>query len=69
MKVGIGLPTTIPGVEPEQVLDWARRAEQAGFSSLGALDRLVYPNYDVLLSYNCAHLYALSVAMLSDRLQ
>ncbi len=30
---------------------------------------LVYPNYDALLSYNCAHLYALSVAMLSDRLQ
>ena len=50
MKVGIGLPTTIPGVEPEQVLDWARRAEQAGFSSLGTLDRLVYPNYESLVS-------------------
>ena len=50
MKVGIGLPTTIPGVEPEQVLEWARRAEQAGFSSLGTLDRLVYPNYESLVS-------------------
>jgi membrane-bound lytic murein transglycosylase B len=29
---------------------------------------LVYGNYDVLLSYNCAHSYALSVALLSDRL-
>jgi len=29
---------------------------------------LVYGNYDVLLSYNCAHAYALSVALLSDRL-
>jgi peptidoglycan lytic transglycosylase B len=29
---------------------------------------LVYDNYDVLLSYNCAHAYALSVALLSDRL-
>jgi len=29
---------------------------------------LVYENYDVLLSYNCAHAYALSVALLSDRL-
>lgn len=29
---------------------------------------LVYKNYDVLLSYNCAHTYALSVALLSDRL-
>jgi len=30
---------------------------------------LVYPNYDALLGYNCAHLYALSVGMLADRLQ
>jgi len=29
---------------------------------------LVYENYDALLSYNCAHPYALSVALLSDRL-
>jgi membrane-bound lytic murein transglycosylase B len=28
---------------------------------------LVYDNYDVLLSYNCAHAYALGVALLSDR--
>jgi membrane-bound lytic murein transglycosylase B len=30
---------------------------------------LVYTNYDALLRYNCAHHYALSVALLSDRLQ
>jgi membrane-bound lytic murein transglycosylase B len=29
---------------------------------------LVYANYESLLSYNCAHTYALSVAALSDRL-
>ena len=29
---------------------------------------LVYANYDALLDYNCAHTYALSVALLSDRL-
>jgi hypothetical protein len=29
---------------------------------------LVYGNYDALLEYNCAHAYALSVAMLGDRL-
>jgi alkanesulfonate monooxygenase SsuD/methylene tetrahydromethanopterin reductase-like flavin-dependent oxidoreductase (luciferase family) len=50
MKVGIGLPTTIAGVRSEQVLDWARRAERAGFSTLGTLDRLVYPNYDPLVA-------------------
>jgi membrane-bound lytic murein transglycosylase B len=29
---------------------------------------LVYDNYDVILSYNCAHAYALSVALLSERI-
>jgi membrane-bound lytic murein transglycosylase B len=29
---------------------------------------LVYDNYDALLSYNCAHPYALSVGLLSDRI-
>jgi alkanesulfonate monooxygenase SsuD/methylene tetrahydromethanopterin reductase-like flavin-dependent oxidoreductase (luciferase family) len=50
MKVGIGLPITIPGAQREQVLEWARRAEQAGFSTLGTLDRLVYPNYEPLVA-------------------
>ena len=30
---------------------------------------LVYENYDAILRYNCAHYYALSVALLADRLQ
>jgi membrane-bound lytic murein transglycosylase B len=29
---------------------------------------LVYQNYDALLQYNCAHAYALTVALLGDRL-
>jgi membrane-bound lytic murein transglycosylase B len=30
---------------------------------------LVYDNYEALLEYNCAHSYAISVALLSDRIQ
>ena len=30
---------------------------------------LVYDNYDAILGYNCAHSYALSVALLSDKLK
>jgi membrane-bound lytic murein transglycosylase B len=30
---------------------------------------LVYDNYEALLGYNCAHTYALSVALLADRLK
>jgi membrane-bound lytic murein transglycosylase B len=29
---------------------------------------LVYPNYDTLLGYNCAHAYALAVGLLADRI-
>ena len=29
---------------------------------------LVYPNYDALLAYNCAHSYAVSVGLLADRI-
>lgn len=34
----------------------------------GRLDFLVYDNYSVLLQYNCAHAYALAVALLADKL-
>ena len=54
MKIGIGLPTTIPGVTGRQVTDWARRADAAGFSSLGTIDRIVYPNYAPLVSLAAA---------------
>ena len=50
MEVGIGLPATIPGVERDQLLEWARRAEARGFSSLGVIDRIVYPNYEPLIA-------------------
>jgi len=30
---------------------------------------LVYPNYDAILRYNCAHYYALTVALLSDQIR
>jgi membrane-bound lytic murein transglycosylase B len=34
----------------------------------GTRSYLVYPNYEALLSYNCAHTYAMSVALLSERM-
>ena len=54
MEVGIGLPATIPGVERRQLLEWARRAEARGFSSLGTIDRIVYPNYESLIALAAA---------------
>jgi len=41
---------------------------QASLVSGSSRHFLVYDNYDVILSYNCAHAYALSVALLSERI-
>jgi alkanesulfonate monooxygenase SsuD/methylene tetrahydromethanopterin reductase-like flavin-dependent oxidoreductase (luciferase family) len=54
MDIDIGLPATIPGVPPRLSLDWARRADAGRFSSLGVLDRVVYPNFEPLISLAAA---------------
>ncbi len=41
----------------------------AGLVDVGERKFLVYENYDAILGYNCAHYYALTVALLSDRLR
>ena len=42
---------------------------EAGLVDVGERTFLVYPNYDAILGYNCAHYYALTVALLADRLR
>ena len=66
---------------PLPLADWQQKGVRLGDgSSLPVADRmaslvsgasrhfLVYGNYDALLEYNCAHAYALSVALLADAL-
>ena len=54
-----GLRTTAGKTLPAADLD-------ASLVMAGSRAFLVYDNYDALLGYNCAHTYALSVALLSD---
>ncbi|MFC6883261.1 MULTISPECIES: LLM class flavin-dependent oxidoreductase [Actinomadura] len=54
MDIGIGLPTMIPGIAGAELVEWARRAEDLGFSSLGALDRLMYDGYEPLTALAAA---------------
>lgn len=54
MRVGIGLPNAVPGATGGQLTEWARRAEDAGFSSLGTIDRVVYPNLEPLVTLGAA---------------
>lgn len=46
MRIGIGLPSTVPAASAADVLAWARIADTAQFSTLGTLDRVVFDNYD-----------------------
>ena len=48
MQIGIGLPNTIPSPPGTLLVDWARRAEERGFTGLATIDRIVYPGYDSL---------------------
>jgi membrane-bound lytic murein transglycosylase B len=41
----------------------------AGLVQTDTRSFLVYPNYDAILRYNCAHYYALTVAMLADQIR
>lgn len=50
MKVGIGLPASSPGIQGKLNLDWAKQAEAGPFSSLGLVDRLVYSNFEPLIT-------------------
>ena len=54
MQVGVGLPGTIAGVNGADVIAWARRADAGPFSSLGIIDRLVYGNFEPLVTLAAA---------------
>ncbi|WP_446041207.1 LLM class flavin-dependent oxidoreductase [Streptomyces sp. SID1121] len=43
MKIGIGLPNQTRDVRSAVIPEWARRAEEAGFSTLGSVGRIAYP--------------------------
>ncbi len=65
MDIGIGLPNTldIPG---PLMLDWARRAEKRGFSTLATIDRIVYPNYDSLTALAAAGAVTSRIGLLTN---
>lgn len=66
MDVGIGLPTTLAGVGREGVVEWARRAEAAGFSSLGTIDRIAYHNLESLIALSAAAAVTERVRLVTD---
>lgn len=51
MDVGIGLPNSVTGTTGAQLLEWARRADRAGFSSLATIGAVSYPSYEELTAF------------------
>lgn len=50
MDIGVGLPNTVPGTDGRQLVEFAKRAEELGFSTLAVLDRLAYDSYDATIA-------------------
>jgi len=66
VDVGIGLPNAVRGVDRRGTVEWARRAEGAGFSSLGTIDRLVFPSYESLISLAAAAAVTDRIRLVTD---
>jgi alkanesulfonate monooxygenase SsuD/methylene tetrahydromethanopterin reductase-like flavin-dependent oxidoreductase (luciferase family) len=66
MDVGIGLPNTVPGVDKAGIVDFARTAEAAGFSSLGTIDRIAYGNYESLIALAAAAAVTERIRLVTD---
>jgi alkanesulfonate monooxygenase SsuD/methylene tetrahydromethanopterin reductase-like flavin-dependent oxidoreductase (luciferase family) len=54
MEIGIGMPNPVPGTPGRLLVDWARQAEEQGFSSLATIDRIAYPSYESLVTLAAA---------------
>jgi alkanesulfonate monooxygenase SsuD/methylene tetrahydromethanopterin reductase-like flavin-dependent oxidoreductase (luciferase family) len=66
MEIGVGLPTNLRGTNKDLVLEWAQRAEEAGFASLCMGERLTYAGYDWVLSLTAAAAVTSRIRLLSN---
>jgi alkanesulfonate monooxygenase SsuD/methylene tetrahydromethanopterin reductase-like flavin-dependent oxidoreductase (luciferase family) len=66
MELGIGLPNTVAGTTGDQLTNWARAAEEAGFSSLGTIDRIVFPNYEPVVALSAAAAVTERINLVTD---
>jgi alkanesulfonate monooxygenase SsuD/methylene tetrahydromethanopterin reductase-like flavin-dependent oxidoreductase (luciferase family) len=66
LKIGIGLPNPVPGTSGKVLLDWARRAETRGFSSLATIDRIAYPSYESIIALTGAAAVTERIGLLTN---
>jgi alkanesulfonate monooxygenase SsuD/methylene tetrahydromethanopterin reductase-like flavin-dependent oxidoreductase (luciferase family) len=66
VRIGVGLPNTMLDVPGRLLVDWARRAEERGFSSLATIDRVAYPSYDSLTALTAAAAVTERIGLLTN---
>jgi len=54
MDIGIGIPNSVQGATGPQLLEWATRAEEAGFTTLASIGAVSYPNHEELTVFAAA---------------
>src|SRR3954447_9465222 len=66
MDIGIAIPNSVRGTTGPQLLEWARRAETAGFSSLASIGRVGDPRYEELTVFAAAGAVTERIRFLSN---
>lgn len=66
MDVGIGIPNSLPGTTGSELLEWARRAESAGFSTLASIGAVSYPSHEELTVFAAAGAVTERIGFLSN---
>ena len=66
MQIGIGMPNTVPGTTGKTLIDWAKQADERGFSTLTTIGRIAYPGYEELLTLAAAAGATQRIGLLTD---
>src|ERR1700757_4086680 len=64
MKIGLSLPPTTQS--PDQFCTWVRRVDAGPFSTLSVLDRVVYSNFEPLVTLAAAAALTTRVRLMTE---
>jgi alkanesulfonate monooxygenase SsuD/methylene tetrahydromethanopterin reductase-like flavin-dependent oxidoreductase (luciferase family) len=54
MRIGLTLPTMVPDLDRDVMLEWMRRIDTGPFSSLAAGERISFPNQELMVTMSAA---------------
>ncbi len=66
MEIGIGIPNTVLGAQGPTIVEWTRKAEARGFSTLATIGRVAWPGYHELVALAAAAGATERIGLLTD---